>query len=869
MNRKCISHIAKVLCAAMGAFAVATPLAACDKDRGEYNAKTYSNEETPLVLATDALDGVFNPFFYTSGSDGEVVAQTQIGMLTSDTSGQPKAGWDEACVAFDYSTVQTGTETGEGGDKDYSSFYTDYYFAIKDNVRFSDGVLLTSDDVLFNIYMYLDPAYTGSSTMYSVDIQGLTAYRAQSEDEGEGNATDAYYDIEAASRVNMIYDWIDNKDAKWSDLENYEYYDVVDEPNWKVIKKDVEKAEEYFKEELESDYVVAMASDPEKDYEKYKGEDGKVLITENWQVFLLMYNIIKFESHYEKDSNKVAYYTLVNDYSLDTEKETLINYVFDSFLGKDLKTDTMIDSYKDGLFKVITYYATARRLVSYVRSSCINHDLNGEMPVPTVKGIEILKNQSAIPYSNTPVNKGDNVPTRALKDEEENAKSYDVLHIRINGVDPKAIQNFSFTVAPGHYYSSEWNRVVNGETNFFGVKFSDPDFMQSVRTKLVPRGAGPYRATTRDGASATSTVAKSDFLNNNIVYLERNDNFLLGAPKIKKLRFKVVSSNKLYDAVLNEEVHYASPSMEATTVQKLEASNELTYAKADNLGYGYIGISAKYIPNIYIRRAIMTTLDPSLPVTYYGGSNYASAIYRPMSKTLWTYQDSWGPYKDEENDYEYDETGTKAIAYLQKAGCKWDGKSYTYNGNKLKYTFTIAGDSDDHPAQSMLKKSMEILNTKCGMEITLSHDSTALSKLANGQLTVWAAAWSSSSDPDMYQVYHKDSKATSTLAWGYDFIQSDKNNDATKGIQQTILKDLSELIDNGRKTLSKSERIEIYDEAQSFLMQLAVEFPTYQRKVYYVWRRGVFNESTMFTGADVSTYQSPLSEIWNVSFNEG
>ena len=32
-----------------------------------------SNESTPLTLSSNPLDGVFNPFFYTSGDDGEVV----------------------------------------------------------------------------------------------------------------------------------------------------------------------------------------------------------------------------------------------------------------------------------------------------------------------------------------------------------------------------------------------------------------------------------------------------------------------------------------------------------------------------------------------------------------------------------------------------------------------------------------------------------------------------------------------------------------------------------------------------------------------------------------------------------------------------
>ena len=56
---------------------------------------------------------------------------------------------------------------------------------------------------------------------------------------------------------------------------------------------------------------------------------------------------------------------------------------------------------------------------------------------------------------------------------------------------------------------------------------------------------------------------------------------------------------------------------------------------------------------------------------------------------------------------------------------------------------------------------------KLGMSITVKNDKDALLLLASDGLTVWAAAWGSTIDPDMYQVYHKDSTAGSTLNWKF------------------------------------------------------------------------------------------------------
>ena len=163
------------------------------------NSSGVDNESTRLVLSSAELDGVFNPFYATSGPDMSIIGMTQIGMLTTDKYGKPAYGKDEACVVLDYETV---TETDAAGN----ITYTTYYFVIKNGLKFSDGTPLTMRDVLFNLYEYLDPAYYGSSTIYSTDIVGLKAYRTQipdsQEDEQEGFASS--FDASAADRIGRL-----------------------------------------------------------------------------------------------------------------------------------------------------------------------------------------------------------------------------------------------------------------------------------------------------------------------------------------------------------------------------------------------------------------------------------------------------------------------------------------------------------------------------------------------------------------------------------------------------------------------------------------------------------------------------------------
>ena len=154
--------LAIALCGAMSAGTLVS-LAGCKK-----------NKRDAIVLMTEELSGLFNPFYATSGTDQDIVGMTQIGMLSTDSNGNTVAGKDEPTVVLDYE-VKSGTA---------ESVYT---FVLKNNIKFSDGKPLTMNDVLFNMYEYLDPVYTGSSTMYSIKIKGLSEYRLQQKSSSGGS----------------------------------------------------------------------------------------------------------------------------------------------------------------------------------------------------------------------------------------------------------------------------------------------------------------------------------------------------------------------------------------------------------------------------------------------------------------------------------------------------------------------------------------------------------------------------------------------------------------------------------------------------------------------------------------------------------
>ena len=807
------------------------------------------NESTRLVLSTSELDGVFNPFYSSSASDGSVVSMTQIGMLSSDKDGKVAYGNNEACVVLDYQAITTNNEDGTPKE-------TTYYFVLKNNLKFSNGSALTMKDVLFNLYVYLDPAYYGSSTIYSTEIIGLEEYRTQSRNEKEQEGFDAQFSALASDRVLRLVECLEivydaNTGVSLSEEEMIsELTDVMNDLKdsgydgaeaYGTIVDDYNLAVKYFREELKTDYTYSKGT--AQDISFTDKNNNKVTLTTDTEAFLYNEGFITWD----KD-NKVFVYSLGEKCKYWTEDEA-INALFTSYVP-----NKMLD--------VVIGWATGQKLLEYFAS------LEKQAYFESIEEEDRIKNVSGIKYANRTESVTVNgveygVPT--LNADGSVASGNEVLQITIEKVDPKAIWNFAFTVAPMYYYSNQEQIDLFDYESHFGLEFGSIEFQDAViknPDKIgVPVGAGPYKATTRTGDG--SNVSAGTFKADNVVYFERNDHFMFDV-KIKYVNYQVVSTNLMLEALYSGEVHFVEPACKQENIDSIAARAKDGFASTDIMtnGYGYIGINAEFVPDINVRRAIMHAINTDYAVDYYFG--YSKPITRPMTKASWAYPagvDEQGQY------YTFDDTGATSEALVIAAGYTKNADGvYTKNGNTLKYTFTIAGDTTDHPAYASLKRAAEILN-KIGFDIEVKTDINALKKLNSGDLAVWAAAWGAGVDPDMYQVYHKDSTAGSTSNWGYDAILSPSN--ATKyATEVALVKQLSDIIDQARETLDEQRRIELYADALDLVMELAVELPTYQRSDLFAYNTNIIDVNTLTPASELTPYNGPMSRIWEVGLNE-
>ena len=168
-------------CAGRGGATASTPASTTTnipEATTQTSANTQENTDTPLVMAYGAFSNKFSPFAADTAYDQDVVAMTQVSLLTTDREGQ---------IVFDAIDGETRPYNGMDYhytgiadlevDYDETADMTTYTARLRKDVRFSDGEYLDADDLIFTYYCLLDPSYVGSNTLSSYPIVGLKEYR--------------------------------------------------------------------------------------------------------------------------------------------------------------------------------------------------------------------------------------------------------------------------------------------------------------------------------------------------------------------------------------------------------------------------------------------------------------------------------------------------------------------------------------------------------------------------------------------------------------------------------------------------------------------------------------------------------------------
>jgi peptide/nickel transport system substrate-binding protein len=436
------------------------------------------------------------------------------------------------------------------------------------------------------------------------------------------------------------------------------------------------------------------------------------------------------------------------------------------------------------------------------------------------------------------------------------------LRVVTSSLDATMIYNFNIPVAPLHYYGDE--SQYDYDNHQFGFPKGDLSIVKEKTTE--PMGAGPY-------------MFKE--YSNGVVYMEANPNYYKGEPKTKYLNFIETQEADKVTGVDAGTVDIADPSYSTEVAAQIAEYNggdtsldgdTITTKLVDFRGYGYIGISAENVKvgddasseeSKDLRKAIATLIaayrDEGID-SYYG--NTASVINYPISNTSWAapqvtddgYAVAYSTdvngnaiyTSDMDADSKYAAAKEAALGYFEAAGYTVENGKLTAapEGAKLEYTVNIGGGGNgDHPTFLILKNAADAF-AEIGMTLTvndLANASDLYASYQSGVAELWCAAWQSTADPDMYQLYHSQGSTN--------YYQI---NDA----------DLDELIVEARQSTDQSYRKGLYKAAMEIILDWGVELPVYQRSEAYIVSTERVDVSTLPN--DMTPYWGWMDEVENI-----
>ncbi len=751
-----------------------------DNDTGGENA-----DNCCLSVAYPQFEAVFSPFFASAAADMDVVALTQVPLLTLDRSGlvlQRAANGESSAFAgqnYDYEGLANVRI-----EKDSEADCTRYTFKLREDVRFSDGQPLTADDLIFSLYVYLDPAYDGIATISSLDIVGLKDYQTQTTEDVRLKYEQMYRSIEAAGEAHV---WTD--EDTWTKEQQIFFWKNLEE----VWTADVQA----IVDTVYSDYAEAYAQDT-------LGKTAADLA--------------------ENPQYKVALAMVLWGFG-EIEEAQLVTPTGKRFNLKADQWPQVSDFYDEvkskyeGNYRI--YWEIEKVDDSSVESVALSQFIQNYGPQdeamggPGIKEIEGIKKKG--PYE---------------------------VEVTLNGYSTEAIYRFAIELAPLHFYGDL--AQYDYEARRFGHPFGD---LSSIKAKnAFAFGAGPYVFEAYEHGtiyfSANPNYYKGEALIPEIQFKQIPDADVMSALAEGEVDLTASGFNESVVKSIkaaNENGRLQGNQLHTLTVDKLSYGYIGINAETVNVGGVPDSEASKNL-----RRALATLFSVyrDTAVENYFGER-AKVINYPFSASSWVtpnegdehYQMAFSKAVDGtelytsqmDDDARYKAALKAAKDYLLSAGYLYDENVDKFTaapeGAQMSYEAILVLDAEgDHPNRAIFKKVKAALSD-LGIELVIREEADGdvlWDQIRKETQEIWTAAWWINIDPDLFKAYHSANVVGE--------VQSSESND-----YHIRDKTLDELILEARKSIDLSFRKATLLKAWDIIKSWAVEIPVYQVQTAYVF----------------------------------
>lgn len=662
---------------------------------------------TPLVVSIEqGLEGKFSPFFYLSNADNKVVSLTQVQLLTVDRVGNPVLNGIEGETRSYNGTDYTYYGPADIVITENEDGTVTYDVTMRDDIVFSDGETANIDDVIFGIYVYLDPTYDGNSTMYSLPIKGLEEYRS---------GMDPLYKLLLAAGE-------DNTDfSKWDEATQTAFWG-----------EGLANAGAAFAQSI-VDYCVAnyastYATDIGSTTDDIMGNEGLQVVfgMTEWG----------FGTPEIAEDGTLAGFTdfMGNTYDVaggtyptlaDYWTNIVAKYEGDYQAASDTEAaNGALWSYLDPAYTV--GIATGE---SAPNISGIERTGDYSMRITTTKIDATMIYQLALPIA--PMHYyGD----ESLYDYENN--SFGFPKGDLSSVKAKT----STPMGAGPYQFKEYTNGVVYYESYDGYYLGAPkiqyfNYMETTEANMITG----LQAGTLDIAEPSYTTDVA----NQVSDINGGDDSLDGP----------VITTRLYDFLGYGYVGINPNNVKVGDDPDSDASKDLRKALATVIAvYRDEGIDSYYGETASVINYPISNTSWAAPQVTDDGYQVAYSVDvngEPI------YTDGMSA------DEKYAAAKTAALGYLEAAGYTVENGKVTAapEGAKLKYQVDIGGNGQgDHPTFLILKNAAAAL-AEIGMELyvnDLANANDLYAAYQTGVSEMWCAAWGAATDPDMFQLYHSE-----------------------------------------------------------------------------------------------------------------
>ncbi len=768
---------------------------AAASEPSEPPAPQYGNV---LTVAYDTVSAECNPFFSGEDSERVLLDLIQVPLVTLDRSGAvvyraatgetiPYHGTDYvynglADIDVEKNSADTETEWVEESESVYR-------FTLREGVTFSDGTPLTADDLIFTLYVLLDPTYNGPVDLMSAGIVGVQEYRTRTPSELY-EIYSAYFDDGYAQLLEAAGNDEDTDDAGDGDEDEAESappeYNPVEEAIASAWIAELGELENYCLDTYLEGYAAFTGYTAQ---EISSNEGLKVMFT----MWLWGFGSMTDDGAFQGEGTGRVW-------DLESSFPTLTECYEECYAIYDGDADAYWRVEGVGAVDILS---SARNL--YIsEQAALDDDYE---PVNSISGIEKVDDRTV----------------------EITTASYGALDIYTLS---------RLYVAPLHHYGDI--SLYDPDAGTFGFPFGDLSGVRAAR----PLGAGPYVFGTAEGVTVELEANPNYYLGIPTTPTIR----LVGTGTRTAAE---ILSEGIADVAFTDDTALAEEVASAYRRAELEDVSERSVLSDSFLYVGICAdqVCVNGEPDseasLALRRAIATVLAAGRSNAMNGwyGSSGALLLEAPLSLASWAYPAGMtcAYARNAEGAALYDSDASAearlsaaveaAKAELLTAGYVWSDEESRFvdapEGGSMNFRVTyVGGGEGNHPCAAMLEQAA-VAMYDLGIVLSLddvTYRNSLREKLLNGEAQIWVSELSCDSYRELYRYFHSDNAAGQNY-----FALRDG--------------DLDDLILQIGEVSDAEDARDLYWEALELILDHAVIVPCFQPYTYVLFGAGVDGES--------------------------